>query len=221
MHRSSLRRRLGIFCVVLVTACVALSITGAKAQASLTSSTAKKPCTGYGFTCDPAYGRVAYQSYWSMYAGHNCTNYVAWRLIQEGVKGDHSTLGNAADWSVNAKSNGAIVDQTPTVGAVAQWESGASGLSWAGHVAIVEKVTAKSITITEDNYSSGPLRTRVITKGSYEWPSNFLHFSTSDKSSAKARIRASSAAVPFTIDLVSNANSREFKRLVKKSHQAA
>lgn len=134
-------------------------------------------CTGSDYHCDDTgYGKAANKSYWTMAAGHNCTNYVAWRLIQAGLPRNIDWLHNGADWAHDAKKHGIPVDDTPEVGAVAQWLSGAGGLSWAGHVAYVQAVDADSITIIEDNYSSGPLQIRKIHRGDPGWPSNFIHF---------------------------------------------
>lgn len=108
-----------------------------------------------------------------MYSGHNCTNYAAYMAIQNGAATPNRNLGNAADWAWNAAQAGVVVDDTPAVGAIAQWDSNAGS---SGHVAYVEAVTSNSITISEDNYSSGPFRWRTITTGSSNWPSNFIHF---------------------------------------------
>jgi surface antigen len=108
--------------------------------------------------------------YWYAAAGHNCTNYVAWRLILNGEPANRSSLGNASQWDTWATSHGVPANSTPAVGSIAQWNGGT------GHVAYVESVSGNSITVTEDNYSTGPYRKRVITT-SGDWPDNFLHFS--------------------------------------------
>lgn len=53
---------------------------------------------------------------------------------------------------------------------------GSPDVSQAGHVAYVKAVTAKSMTIVEDNYPSGPLRVRVIPRKDPHWPKHFIHF---------------------------------------------
>ena len=55
---------------------------------SLASSTYL--CTGYQGCEAAGYGNAGYRQasstmYWRMYSGHNCTNYVAYRLIQSGM----------------------------------------------------------------------------------------------------------------------------------------
>lgn len=134
-------------------------------------------CSGRDYRCDTSgYEKHAGTSFWLMATGHNCTNYVAWRLIQEGVDPKIDYLHNGGDWADDAKAHNIPVNQTPVVGAVAQWTSGAGGLSWAGHVAYVQEVGDGFIVIAEDNYSSGPMSIRKIRVGDPGWPSNFVHF---------------------------------------------
>ena len=74
------------------------------------------------------------------YGPHNCTLYVAYRLQQAGLAypGWHD---NADNWATDAAAAGTLVNQTPAVGAVAQWNNPSTG----GHVAIVEQVTSTSL----------------------------------------------------------------------------
>lgn len=164
-------RTAGIAAIGLVTAASILGSV-APAQAKVTI-----PCTNSGYKCDDTgYGKVANRSYWTMAAGHNCTNYVAYRLIQDGMPKKVTWLHNGGDWAREAKKHGYAVDQSPTVGSVAQWNHGAGGLSAAGHVAYVVAVTENSVTVAEDNYSSGPMSIRTITSKDPGYPSNFIHF---------------------------------------------
>ena len=134
-------------------------------------------CSGRDYHCDHSgYGQHAGTSFWLMATGHNCTNYVAWRLIQDGVDPKIDYLHNGGDWADDARGHHIPVDHTPVPGAVAQWTSGAGGVSWAGHVAYVEAVGDGWIQIAEDNYSSGPMSIRVIHSTDPQWPSNFVHF---------------------------------------------
>jgi surface antigen len=121
---------------------------------------------------------------WSFYGGsmpshnaygpHNCTLYVAYRLQQRGVTLSWSS--NAFDWASAAASHGAVVNQTPAVGSVAQWNS--------GHVAYVEAVTSRNILITSDNYQPNGAGTMpggftdsfIISRDSPAMPDNFVHF---------------------------------------------
>ena len=117
-----------------------------------------------------------WKSYWNQSPGHNCTNYVAWRLIQNGTP-RFMTRGNANTWAVTAAQAGILVDRTPTVGSIAQWESGRDGMSAAGHVAYVQKVEGDRVTISEDAWNDGsqlgPFRWRTI---SASQPSYYIHF---------------------------------------------
>jgi len=108
------------------------------------------------------------------YGPHNCTLYVAFLLQQSGVT--LSWSANATDWAVEAVSNGAVVNPTPAVGSVAQWNS--------GHVAFVDAVTAHYISITSDNFQPYDVETMPggfsdsfnIARNSPAMPDNFIHF---------------------------------------------
>ena len=63
-------------------------------------------CTGYVSCQDKGYSHAGYrtagqQMWWRMYAGHNCTNYVAYRLVQNGMSPERpwSGSGNATNSS--------------------------------------------------------------------------------------------------------------------------
>lgn len=110
------------------------------------------------------------QSWWSQGSGHNCTNYVAWRLTTAGVP-YYNVQGNATAWDTRSRDAGKTVDHTAAVRAIAQWE--ASPSMPYGHVAWVESVNiaAGTITVSEDNAG-----------GSYHWktydidsPSWYIH----------------------------------------------
>jgi surface antigen len=121
---------------------------------------------------------------WSDYGGsfpshnafgpHNCTLYVAY-LLQE----DNITLSwsaNASGWATEAAANGAVVNQIPSVGSVAQWNS--------NHIAFVDAVTAHYIVITSDNFQPQNVSTMpggftdsfIIPRQSSSMPDNFIHF---------------------------------------------
>ncbi len=117
-------------------------------------------------------------SYWSMSPGHNCTNYVAWRLIGAGVEKPASHPGNASSWATRAARDGIRVDGTPAVGAVAQWDSLAGGYSSKGHVAYVERVNSDGTILVSEDYwrggtQTGELTYRTIDAGS---PSHYIHY---------------------------------------------
>lgn len=109
--------------------------------------------------------------------GNNCTNYVAYRLDRNGVQypGNYS---HAKFWAERATGH-FPVNQTPAVGAIAQWNKG-SGLTRnvkpdRGHVAYVEAVNGSTITLSDSNYEYGSKRW-TVSKGDLKWPSNFIHF---------------------------------------------
>jgi len=110
------------------------------------------------------------------YGPHNCTLYVAYRLQVTGIT--LSWSANAFNWASEAVSNGAVVNSTPAVGSVAQWNT--------GHVAFVDAVTAHYIVITSDNFQPYGVTTMPggftdsfeIARHSPAMPDNFIHFAT-------------------------------------------
>jgi len=154
---------------------VALSVNPAFADTYLCSGNSYTTCTNVGYT-DHGYSAHSSTSYWTMTSGHNCTNYVAY--VESTVNGAATpsyNLGNADAWASNASSHGVTVDTTPVVGSVAQW--GDSTNHPTGHVAIVEAVNSDgSITVSEDNFSSGPFAWETISTGDSNWPNHFIHF---------------------------------------------
>ena len=161
-------------------------------EASLASrcrlATVTTPCTGSGYKCDTSgYGKVANKSTGRWLQATTARTTFAYRLIQDGMPKNITWLHNGGDWAREAKKHHIPVDKTPTVGSVAQWNSGAGGMSSSGHVAYVIAVTPDSITVAEDNYSAGPMDVRVITKGDPAWPSHFIHFSAAAMTGKGAR----------------------------------
>jgi surface antigen len=133
-------------------------------------------CTGYSTCSDKGFSHSGYSShkgtsYWNMYTGTNCTNYVAYRLVTtNGLpnKRPKPGVGNARDWGTAMAS---VTNSTPTVGSVAWW--GKTG----NHVAYVEKVVSSTeILVSESNWS-GAFDWRRITKSGSGWPDGFIHFS--------------------------------------------
>lgn len=117
------------------------------------------------------------QSYWGMGAGHDCTNYVAWKLSSNGVVRPATGPGNAADWAANARVDGYLVDEVPAVGAVAQWGAYEGGSPREGHVAYVEQVNDDgTILVSEDSWNAegtGPLKFRTLPASDV---SAFIHY---------------------------------------------
>ncbi|GAA3647654.1 hypothetical protein GCM10022237_04020 [Nocardioides ginsengisoli] len=164
-------------------------------------------CTGYadcvqkGYS-DAGYGAANSKMYWNMYSGHNCTNYVAYRMIKAGMPNVRPWVGggNASEWG---KFMSAITDQTPNVGAVAWYGRYSNGSGSAGHVAYVERVvSATEIVISEDSWG-GTFHWRTITKASGRWPTGFIHFvdktitpTVAPVVTGTARVGASLSATP-------------------------
>ena len=145
---------------------------------SLASSTYL--CTGYQGCEAAGYGNGGYRQasstmYWRMFAGHNCTNYVAYRLIQSGMPDVRpwEGSGNASNWGV---AMAAITDQVPTVGSIAWYKPNVTPAGSAGHVAYVEQVISETEIVVSEDYWGGDFYWRRITKTGGGWPSGFIHF---------------------------------------------
>ncbi|WP_345462486.1 CHAP domain-containing protein [Nocardioides marinquilinus] len=163
-----------------VTALAAATLVVAPSSTDPAEASSVYLCTGYtgckdkGYS-DAGYGARSGQMYWRMYAGHNCTNYVAYRMIQAGMSTERPWDGSgmAYNWGY-AMSR--ITDQKPAVGAVAWWDRGVVGAGSSGHVAYVEQVvSATEIVISEDSWS-GDFHWRRIYKDGPGWPTGFVHF---------------------------------------------
>ncbi|MEO7754312.1 MAG: CHAP domain-containing protein, partial [Terracoccus sp.] len=133
-------------------------------------------CTGFdsckasGYS-EGGYKGVMYNSFWRQSTGHNCTNYVAYRLVQNGLPNTKpsSLSGNAFNWGPSFPRQ---TDSAPAVGSVAWWDT---SFSSTGHVAYVEKVISPDeILISEDNWG-GDFRWRRVTRGGGRWPQGFIH----------------------------------------------
>lgn len=137
-------------------------------------------CTGYAACADAGYSHAGYRTagsrmYWRMYAGHNCTNYAAYRMVQNGMPNTRPWTGegNASHWGLKKAS---ITDKVPTVGSIAWWRANAPGAGSSGHVAYVEQVISSTeIVISEDSWG-GDFHWRKIRKVDGRWPSGFVHF---------------------------------------------
>jgi len=148
-------------------------------------------CAGYA-SCDsrgdPSHGYAAHAgvSYWRMFAGDECTNYVAY--VESAVlKAPEPPylLGNAGQWPATAAAHGVVVNDVPSVGAVAEWDGGAPGMGWAGHVAVVEKVGPRGryIVISQQHIGADPdgydwtrINAGFPAADWQEWPDHFIHF---------------------------------------------
>ncbi len=143
------------------------------------TTTAGTMCSGYAGCASRGRSNAGYAShnsrmYWQMYSGHNCTNYVAYRMVRKGLPNrrpwSSSGSGNATNWGnyLRGKTNG-----TPTVGAVAWWRAGNNHGS-AGHVAYVEKVISRDAIVVSQDSWGGDFSWATITRSS-GWPSGFIH----------------------------------------------
>lgn len=83
------------------------------------------------------------------YANRECTSFVAWRMARDGHPIPNGWY-NANLWGNEAGQAGFVVNSTPTVGAIAQWNAGTNG-----HVAYVSQVNPDGSVNTEDyNWAS-------------------------------------------------------------------
>jgi surface antigen len=164
-------------------------------------------CSTGAFTTH-GYEHAADTSWWSMYAGDNCTNYVAFVESQVyGVPTPRYLLGDADQWASNAAAHGVEVDTTPTVGSVAAWGADTAGMSGYGHVAVVEAVGPNDSYIDVSESGMGTSADgfdweRIYAhQSSWEpWPSDFIHFSDTKFPAAMpqpgTRIAGAEIAVP-------------------------
>lgn len=130
---------------------------------------------------DGGYSVLGIVSYWNQTAGHNCTNYAAYRLTHGGrLVARPPGTASAYTWGDAARKAGVPVDDRPAVGAIAWWTAAAIG-NPSGHVAYVEQVLADgSIVLSEDNLT-GDFDWRHVSRGA-GWPSGFIHYPQSDGS---------------------------------------
>lgn len=162
-------------CSLLLAVLAALLPLTPPAQASSTYL-----CTGYSGCHGDGYSHFGYRAanrhmWWQMFAGHNCTNYVAYRLVRSGMSATRpwSGSGNADNWG---RAKRGITDGKPMVGAVAWWRRNVPGAGSSGHVAYVEQVLSPTrIVISEDSWS-GTFHWRRINKSGSGWPTGFIHF---------------------------------------------
>lgn len=137
-------------------------------------------CTGYVGCAQAGYSHAGYRTagatmWWGMYPGHNCTNYVAYRMVKSGMPNERpwSGGGNATEWGVKMAG---ITDGVPAVGAIAWWRANAPGAGSSGHLAYVERVVSSTeIIISEDSWGDD-FHWRRIRKADGRWPSGFIHF---------------------------------------------
>lgn len=120
----------------------------------------------------------------------NCTWYAHGRLRELGYNTTqlNRLSGDASEWDSMARANGIPVDNSPSVGSIAQTDKGAKGK---GHVAVVEsKNNDGTITVTESSYSTSSSSTwnflwrhRTV---SPQWFENFIHIDKAPSCKNKA-----------------------------------
>lgn len=198
------------FVVSALALAILMAITVAPSSTTLASAanTSSTLCSGYTGCSQVGFTTHGYQShidssYWRMYAGNNCTNYVAFvESVTYQVATPSFDLGNGSQWAASALAHGLIVNKTPTVGSVAVWTGGASGMSPSGHVAVVEAVGPKSsyVVISQqhmmvpDGYDWVRL-VPIATGNQWEqWPNEFIHFAASPVAQA-TRVTPTSASM--------------------------
>ncbi|GAB6985461.1 CHAP domain-containing protein [Nocardioides pyridinolyticus] len=137
-------------------------------------------CYGYQDCRSKGYGNAGYAQnsrtmYWRMYAGHNCTNYAAYRMVKSGLPNERpwSGGGNATYWGTSMSR---ITDDVPRVGAVTWWKANTGPAGSAGHVGYVEQVISEDEIIVSQDSWGGDFSWAVVTRGSGNWPSGFIHF---------------------------------------------
>jgi surface antigen len=127
----------------------------------------------------------------------DCTNYAAFvESTVYGVPAPQPALPvKAADWAKGALADGYTVNDTPTVGSVAQWYANDNNkvIGTEGHVAIVEQVGPNDsyIVISQDNWESdtdyygwAKIVNTSDTPGAEPWPDNFIHFRSGGQGAA-------------------------------------
>lgn len=120
---------------------------------------------GYGNT---GYSRYYQQMWWRMYAGHNCTNYAAYRMVKAGMSTTRpwSGSGNASNWGIALADR---TNQTPMVRSIAWWKN-------RNHVQVVERVLSKDRIIVSEDHWGGDFDWAEVRRGDgSNWPDGFIH----------------------------------------------
>jgi surface antigen len=177
----------GVSIVVAALMTLALAPLATAASAAGTPSTL---CSGYAGCTQGSFSTHGYQnasgtSYWTMYAGNNCTNYVAYvESTTFRVPTPTYDLGNGSQWAAAASEHGVVVNNVPSVGAVAVWTGAMSGMPASGHVAVVEAVGPRDayVVISQqhmigaDGYDWVRITRNPSGNAWQDWPTRFIHF---------------------------------------------
>ncbi len=181
--------------VLLVTTALAAASLAAPPTAAAAEPDVTQLCTGFAACGTDPYGTAGYDaafmtSSWHQDAGHNCTNYVAYRLTHGRRTARPPGTRSASTWRDAAKAAGATIiavkDRAKVrKGDVAWWGKGAfTGTT--GHVAMVEKVeeSGRLVTVSDDN-AGGDFGWRRFTftgRSDMTYPQAFIRFKPSDGS---------------------------------------
>ena len=175
---------LALALAALVVLALAPLSTASAASAPSTLCSGYQGCTIGNFTTH-GYQNVSDRSYWTMYAGDNCTNYVAYvESTTYRVTAPNYDLGNGGQWASAASAHGVVVNDVPSVGAVAVWTGYSPGMSSSGHVAVVEAVgprdsyvvVSQQHMIDADGYDWVRIMRSSAANEWENWPSGFIHF---------------------------------------------
>ncbi|MFI5426840.1 CHAP domain-containing protein [Aeromicrobium sp. UC242_57] len=158
------------------------SAQAAKAKAPKVYCKGFSSCEKKGFSTR-GYRAVHQRQHWGAVAGHNCTNYAAYRLTSRGRVTDRAaTIGSASEWGITLPKAGiAVRHRKPKVGDIAWWSYHRKSVR-RSHVAYVERVYKDgSVLVSEDNYKGTFYYTRYY-KGHRLFPSSFLRVKKSSGS---------------------------------------
>ena len=109
--RSNTPRRAPRTLIVLIASAILVGLWGVAAPAEALSKSPRE-CVGFSACKKQGYDSSGYsskyrKSHWGMSGGHNCTNYVSYRLQQNGVKKiTKPGRGTAKHWGPAAKAKG-------------------------------------------------------------------------------------------------------------------
>jgi surface antigen len=118
---------------------------------------------------------------------HNCTLYAAWMLAVSGLPDPKRTWGDAAQWGHTLASQ---TNSVPSVGSIAWYDAGRSGVGTSGHVAYVASVNQSNGTVflISDNYLGG--NSGYTSNGwvNISSPSGYIHFSDASSSAGNLAV---------------------------------
>ena len=165
--------------------CVASPAPASAADASSALCSGYMACNQGTFTTH-GYDSHSGSSYWTMYPGDNCTNYVAYvESTVYAVPTPTFNLGDGGLWATAAAHHGVLVNHTPVIGSVAVWDGGDSGIPDEGHVAVVEAVGPNDsyIVVSQqhmlddvDGYDWTVINADPSLNQWEQWPDSFIHF---------------------------------------------